>query len=304
VFAGAAGTQQGDQAAVTVQLFAGPSIGAQPPLEGITVPAVEGHWSATLGGLSPGTYTANAQQSDAAGNLGTSAPVTFTVTTPVPAALATPPLASFKWFPAVPVVGETVSLVSSSTDASSALTGFAWSLAGNGSFAAGKQVVATTFNTPGDHVVRLRVTAADGLSSVATETVHVVSPPLTLMDPFPVVRIAGSVTFSGVNVSLLTVQAPVGAHVRVNCRGRGCRSASQSRLAAASSKKRRSSMVVIAFKRFQGPLKAGAVLEIRIYKQGQIGKYTRFVIRRGRLPLRDDKCVGQAGLKPIPCPVT
>jgi hypothetical protein len=228
--------------------------------------------------------------------------VTFTVTTVVVAAPPTSPLTSFKWFPAIPAVGETVSLVSSSTDQSSPLTAFAWALAGNGAFTAGKQVTTTAFTTPGDHVVRLRATAADGLSSVASETIHVVRTPLSLMDPFPVVRIAGSVTFAGVDLSLLTVQAPVGARVRVTCRGRGCRRASESRLAAASSKKRKASMVVIAFRRFQGPLAAGAVLEIRIFKHGVIGKYTRFVIRRGRLPVRVDECVGQAGLKPIACP--
>ena len=127
---------------------------------------------------------------------------------------------------------------------------------------------------------------------------------MTLMDPFPVVRIAGTVTYGGVNISLLTVQAPVGARVRVTCRGRGCRSASESRLAASSTKKHKASMVVIAFRRFQGPLGAGAVLEIRIFKRGVIGKYTRFVIRRGRLPIRVDQCVGQDGRKPIACPTS
>ena len=39
-----------------------------------------------------------------------------------------PPAASFTWFPEVPRVGETVTLVSSSTDPSSPLTSFAWGL--------------------------------------------------------------------------------------------------------------------------------------------------------------------------------
>jgi hypothetical protein len=148
------------------------------------------------------------------------------------------------------------------------------------------------------------VTAADGLSSVATETIRVIRRPLALMDPFPVVRIAGNVTSSGVDLSLLTVQAPVGARVKVTCRGGGCPTASESRVAASSLKKRKASMVVIAFRRFQGRLSAGASLEIRIFKHGQIGKYTRFVIRRRRLPLRIDSCVGQAGLKPMACPTS
>ena len=169
-------------------------------------------------------------------------------------------------------------------------------------FTPGTPVLATSFSTAGNHIVRLSVTAANGLSSVATETIPVIPRHLNLMAPFPVVRIAGSVTSSGVNLSLLTVQAPVGAHVKVTCRGRGCPTASVSRLATSSSKKTRATMVVIAFKRFQSSLRAGAVLEIRIFKQGVIGKFTRFVIRRGRLPIRVDSCVGETGTKPIACP--
>jgi hypothetical protein len=301
VFSGAAGTAEGDQQAVTVQLFAGSSIGSQPPLAALTVPAANGGWSATFGGLSPGTYTARAQQLDEALNVGTSAPVTFTVSTPATTVFA-PPLASFKWFPAKPVVGEPVSLVSSSTDESSPIVGYSWALTSTGSFTVGKQVLTTTFATPGDHLIRLRVTGADGLSSVASEIVHVSPLRLGLMAPFPVVRIAGSVTSGGVDVGLLTVQAPIGARVRVTCRGRGCPTASESRVAASSSKKRKPSMVTIDFRRFETRLAAGAVLEIRIYKHGLIGKYTRFMIRRGRIPVRVDSCIGQAGLKPVACP--
>jgi hypothetical protein len=61
-------------------------------------------------------------------------------------------------------------------------------------------------------------------------------------------------------------------------------------------------MVVIAFRRFQRSLPAGVILEIRIYKLGRIGKYTRFVIRHGKLPKRVDACLDPAGIKPIACP--
>jgi hypothetical protein len=234
--------------------------------------------------------------------VGASAPVTFIVVTAVALPTSTPPLASFKWFPANPVVGEPVSIVSSSTDESSPIVGYSWALTPTGSFTVGKQVLTTTFATPGDHLIRLRVTGADGQSSLASEIVHVRPLRLGLMAPFPVVRIAGTVTSGGVNLSLLTVQAPVGARVRVTCRGHGCPTASESRVAASSSKKRKASMVMIAFRRFETRLAAGAVLEVRIYKHGLIGKYTRFVIRHGRIPVRVDSCIGQAGLKPVACP--
>jgi hypothetical protein len=300
LIAGSAGTAVGDLPAITVQLFAGSTIGSQAPLEGLAVAASGGSWSATFGGLSPGTYTARAEQHDEAGNTGISAAATFTLTSPPPPPPGTAPLASFRWFPSLPRVGEPVSLVSSSTDAVSPIASFAWALTNGGPFAAGKQTLTASFATPGDHVVRLLVSAADGLSSVATETIRVIRRPLTLMDPFPVVRIAGRVTSFGVSLSLLTVQAPVGARVRVSCRGRGCPATPQTRVASGG--KGRATMVVIAFRRFQRSLAGGAVLEIRIFKPGLIGKFTSFVIRRGRLPKRVDKCLGPVGIKPIGCP--
>jgi hypothetical protein len=301
VVSGTAGTAQGDQSAISVQVFAGATVGAQPPLETVGVSAQGGAWSTTLA-LGPGNYTVRAHQSDEAGNIGVSAPVSFTVTsTPAPPPPA-PPAASFKWFPAVPATGEHVSLVSTSTDSTSPIAAYAWALSSKGTFTAGKPILTTSFATPGDHVVSLRVTAADGRSSTATETIHVVRPPLVLMEPFPIVRIAGVVTSSGVRLSVLSAQAPVGARVTVTCRGRGCPTASESRVAARSSKKRRAAMVVVAFRRFERSLRAGVILEVRIFKRGRIGKYTRFVIRHRGLPERVDRCVGPAGTKPITCP--
>jgi hypothetical protein len=304
VLAGSAETAADDLPTITLQLFSGSTIGSAAPLETLKIPSSGGSWSATLGGLGLGTYTARAEQEDEAGNVGSSAPVTFTVTTPPPPPPPTPPLASFKWFPAAPQIGEHVSLISNSTDETSPITAYSWGMGSGGSFTPGTQVLSTSFTTPGDHVARLRVTAADGLSSVATETIHVSPTVLTLMAPFPIVRIAGNVTSSGVSLSLLTVQAPVGARVKVTCHGGGCPRAPESRLAAAHGKKARATTVMIAFRRFQRSLAAGAVLEIRIFKQGLIGKYTRFVIRRGRLPIRVDTCLGQTGIKPMPCPTS
>jgi hypothetical protein len=304
VLAGAAGTAPGDLPAVTVQLFTGSSIGSQPPVEAVTVQASHGTWSATFGGLNPGTYTARAEQFDEAGNVGTSQPLTFTLAVSPPPPPSAPPLASFKWFPSTPVVGEPVSLASSSTDPTSPLTTFAWALGSNGVFNVGKQVLTTTFTTPGDHVVRLRVTAADGLSSVASATLRVISAPLILMAPFPVVRIAGILTSSGVNLSLITAQAPPGARVRVTCRGRGCPVPSESRLVGSSSGKRRAGMAVLVFRRFERSLRAGTILEIKISKPGRIGKYTRLTIRRGKVPTRVDSCLGAAGFQPIACPTS
>jgi hypothetical protein len=316
-FSGAAGVSAGDRPQITVKLFAGLTI-TNEALKEVTVPAANGHWSAAFGGLSSGTYTARAQQSDGMGRIGFSKPVTFTVNIPAPGTPKVipptvgapsagttpqlPPVASFHWFPSAPHTGEVVSLVSTSTDATSPITGFAWSIAGNGAFSAGAPALNTSFSTPGAHVVLLRVTDANGLSSVVAETIPVTWPEPTLMQPFPVVRIAGSENASGVRVGLLTVQAPVGATVNVTCRGRGCPARSQNVVATSGRSKRTKGMVVIALRRFERTLRAGTVLEIRVSKPGQIGKYTRFAVRRGKLPARLDTCLSPAGIKPIACP--
>jgi hypothetical protein len=74
----------------SVSLYAG----AQPsgsPVQTISPGVSGGQWQATPAALGPGTYTAQAQQIDAAGNIGLSAPHTFTVQAPSPAVGAPPP---------------------------------------------------------------------------------------------------------------------------------------------------------------------------------------------------------------------
>jgi len=239
----------------------------------------------------------------------TSPTKTTTGSTTAPASVATgtsaavshpgAPIAQFKWFPAVPQTGETVSLVSISTDLASPITGTAWALASNGPFQAGGVLLTTSFSTPGGHLVRLRVTNASGLSSIATETINVVSATAPLMQPFPVVRIAGVETSFGVRLGALRVQQlPLGAKISVRCRGRGCPIKFASRLAKAGSR----GVTPVEFPRFERGLRFGVVLEIMVSKAGEIGKYTRFVVRRGKLPERVDMCLNPAGELPFVCP--
>ena len=131
----------------------------------------------------------------------------------------------------------------------------------------------------------------------------VVLPAATFMQPFPVVRIAGSENATGVRVGLLTVQAPVGATVSVTCRGRDAlsvhrtwsRRRGRARATSRPAWSDRASTV--------RALPAGrGGLEIRVSKPGQIGKYTRFAVRRGKLPTRADTCLSPLGIKPIACP--
>jgi hypothetical protein len=255
--------------------------------------------------LSAGEYTALAVQDSSLGNpAGRSGPVTFTITSPpvlAPAVIPppAPPLASFKWFPPMPETGEAVSLVSSSTDATSPITAFAWALTSAGAFQDGGSVLGTSFSTPGAHVVRLRVTNAAGLASVATETIDVVGHITPLMQPFPVVRIAGSYDAAGVELRLLRVQQmPAGARVTVRCKGRGCPRKSASRLAIQT----KHGVAPIELRGFERPLPAGVTLEILISKPGEIGKYTRVKVRRAKPPERTDTCLNPAGTQPLVCP--
>jgi hypothetical protein len=217
---------------------------------------------------------------------------------PVASALGEQPAASFRWFPTAPKVGEAVTLASTATDSTSPITGLAWDLGGNGAFAEGGPVVGTTFAIPGDHLVQLRVTDAEGRSAVASETINVGLPVLTLMEPFPVVRFVASERGTGVTLQLLSVEAPKGTRVTLVCRGRGCPVKLEDRVAASAGP----GAVTVRFRRFERRLAAGVVLEIRVSESGEIGKYTRLLIRHRKPPRRADECVEQMAPAPIACP--
>lgn len=90
--AGAAGAAPGDAATVTVRIWSGAAASGT-PLQSISAARSGGAWSTTAASLPDGVYTARAEQSDTAGNLGTSAAVTFTVDTTAPAPAITAPSA-------------------------------------------------------------------------------------------------------------------------------------------------------------------------------------------------------------------
>jgi hypothetical protein len=215
--------------------------------------------------------------------------------------LAAAPTASFEWFPSFPRVGEPFTLVSTSSDLASPIVAFAWDTSDNGPFGefkVGGPAASATFSTPADHVARLRVTSADHLSSIAARTIQMRQPATGILQPFPTVRISGRPLASGVKLNTLTVKAPPKALIKVTCRGHGCPTRAVTRVAVSS----RGLAVAVAFRRFERFLPAGATLEIRVSKGASIGAYTRFSVRRRRLPLRVDSCLEPSGLRPIACP--
>jgi large repetitive protein len=287
---GTAGTSAHDKPQVTVQLFSGVGTAAA-PLQQVVVNSVSGNWSTVLSGLAPGTYTVRAEQSDDAGNVGVSNSSTFAEG----AAPSSGPSATFAWYPAQPHTGERITLVSSSTDLTSPITGYAWNLAG-AAFVAGGQSMSTSFNSAGGHRVQLQVTDAVGRASVASQTIPVTYP---LMRPFPVVRIVTTRAVGRVRLKLLSVQAPPTSTVQVSCAGKGCPLRSQTRTVLVG---HNAAVTPLAFPKFERSFPPGATLAIRVYRNGVIGKYTTFRIRRGKLPVRGDACVSSTDPKPIVCP--
>jgi hypothetical protein len=213
------------------------------------------------------------------------------------------PLASFVWSPQLPQIGDPVTVTSTSSARGSPITSYAWDFSDNGSFGRfepGGPVGSVSFATPGSHVVRLRVSTADALSSVAAETITMTEPPKSagVLYPFPTVSIRGWIFPSRVKISHLAVRAPGGASIAVTCRHARCPARAVRRLAPSKA----GDVAWVSFRQFERVLHAGAILEIRVSRPGKIGEYTRFHVRRRKLPVRSDSCLGLAGIEPIACP--
>ena len=118
-------------------------------------------------------------------------------------------------------------------------------------------------------------------ASPATRTWTVIPPPPppvavasgpSLINPFPVIRIAGTITRKGVRLRLFLVNAPSGSKIVVRCRGKKCPFSRKSRAAKAL-------RLRTVEKRFYP---AGVKIEVFVTKPGMIGKYTRFKIRKAK----------------------
>src|SRR5208283_1040286 len=89
-FSGAAGVAPGDIASVTLKIYSGGSASGS-PIQTISVTPSGATWKASVAAaLGEGTYTAQAEQSDKAGNVGKSATSTFAIYTTPPALSLTP----------------------------------------------------------------------------------------------------------------------------------------------------------------------------------------------------------------------
>jgi hypothetical protein len=223
------------------------------------------------------------------------------------------PPATFVTFPPAPLAGDPVTFVYSSTQATPVDSPPAWDLNGDGQYGdAYGSTASRTFPAPGLYAVGLEVTDLDGAISTSTQLISVHAPPsgsrsgrqqIGLMSPFPVVRISGRVSSKGARIKHLTIRAPFGSTVMIRCRGRGCPFRRRNQTLALAGAKTPSKTIRVK-KLEHRLLRGGASLKILITRQGEIGKYTRFKIVTGKVPIRTDLCLVPGSTKPEECPST
>jgi hypothetical protein len=146
---------------------------------------------------------------------------------------------------------------------------------------------------PGTSTAEIAPSTADAVPFVATP---VTAPPpavtqvsgLRYLQPFPVVRIAGSSVTGGAYIELFRVAAPRNAQVLVNCRGKGC----------PARRLLRHPGRIRPLERF---LPVGVGITIRVTRPGYIGKYVRLVIRSHAAPERRDACLMPGRTRPTRC---
>ncbi|MCW3066828.1 MAG: hypothetical protein JWN32_4000 [Solirubrobacterales bacterium] len=115
---------------------------------------------------------------------------------------------------------------------------------------------------------------------------------LRVLTPFPVVRMRGRLLSRGANVTMFKVTGPVGVRVVISCTGRGCPRKRVSFVARQAATRVRA---------FQGFLRAGVHLTVRVSRRGYVGKITTFVIHANAAPARTDRCTAPTSGKIIRC---
>ena len=114
---------------------------------------------------------------------------------------------------------------------------------------------------------------------------------LSFIDPFPVVRISGRFRDKRTKLTRVTIKAPRGARIRVACKGRGC-----------PYRRRAVAVRLIRFRSLQRSYRPRATIEIRVTQRRRIGKYTRVRTRKGKSPVRIDRCLMPGDRSPVRCP--
>lgn len=245
---------------------------------------------ATHAYVEPGTVTARLRVTDNENDI---------AETSLAVRVNAPPVAGFIYQPSSPVVNKRVVFSSTASDADGTIpaNGYAWDFDNDDQFDdAFGETVTVSFAKAGRQKVRLQVTDSDGASTTAVRAIDIVGKQerLKLMKPFPTVRLSGAITSNGgTEIDLLSVRGPKGAKAVVKCKGRGCPFEQRKR----KIKRRR-----VLFPEIEKRLAPGTVIKVFVTQRGRIGKYTRFKLRDGKVPKREDRCLNPVGRKPIDCP--
>src|SRR3954447_6229509 len=283
----------------------------------------------TVSYAAPGTYRVGVQVSDNHGAMRTAEGAITVVADQAPTV-------DFTNDPTSPMVDGLITFTAKAADADGTVTKIEWDLDDDGAFDDASGTHATWwYPNAGWHRVAVRATDDRGVATVVFRSVGVEARPpanttdqsrdfpasgpspqssasgtaipnvpapsstrTPLLAPFPVVRIRGQIFRGSVVISLLRVQAPAGATIRVRCRGGSCADKrSDLRVKAAR--------VPLRVKRLEHrALRAGTVVEVFVTAPRVMGKYVRFRVRDGATPSRVDLCLPAGRTKPTACPTS
>ena len=231
------------------------------------------------------------------------------------------PKADFVVLPQSPAAGAPFTLVSTALDPDTPLDKWLWDLNGDGEYGDAEGAsVQHSFPAAGTYTIGLKVLDSEDVSDVVRKSVvvHVPAPATTapqttstgpafrLLSPFPVVRLAGSISRDGTRLRLFAIDAPPGARVVVRCKGRSCPFRLNARSAAVTDpgKGKVHSSASLRIRQLEKRvLKKGVTITIFVTKAGTIGKYVQFKFLKRRPPARVDRCLmPSAPSKPVECP--
>jgi hypothetical protein len=110
------------------------------------------------------------------------------------------------------------------------------------------------------------------------------------MTPFPKVRTAGSFAAGRTVFTRVVVRAPKGAKVDARCSSRRCKRT-----------RRTMGAKPLRLRAMQRSFPPGTRLTVRVSGRGVIGKYVSIATRRGKPPVRLDRCLNPGSSKPVRC---
>ena len=231
------------------------------------------------------------------------------------------PKADFVVLPQSPAAGAAFTLVSTALDPDTPLDKWLWDLNGDGDYGDAEGAsVQHSFPAAGTYTIGLKVLDSEDVPDAVRKSVvvHVPAPATTapqtastgagfrLLSPFPVVRLAGSISRAGTRLRLFAIEAPPGARVVVRCKGRSCPFRLNARSAAVTDpgKGKVHSSASLRIRQLEKRvLKKGVTITIFVTKAGTIGKYVQFKFLKRRPPARVDRCLmPSAPSKPVECP--